>query len=86
MQYITHIKLKYRGKGKGKLLKSQTMQYIKDNFPDIKFVHTGFVGNKEGSLFKMNQLLGFKLFYHNASYEINTDDLENWTNQHVKMH
>lgn len=86
LQYLTHIKLKYRGKGKGKLIKANSMQYIKDNYPDVKFIHTAFVGKKEGSLYKLNQELGFKLFYHNASYEITTSNLEKWSAEHVKQH
>ena len=86
LQFITHIKLKYRGSGKGKLIKAQSMQYIKDTFPDIKYIHTGFVGDKNSPLYKINEKIGFKLFYHSASYEILTAELEKWTAEHVKMH
>lgn len=84
MQFITHIKLQYRSTGKGKLLKGKTMEYIKKNFPDIKYLQTGFVGDKTSALYQMNEKLGFKLFYHNASYEIPTADLEKWASEHEK--
>jgi predicted GNAT family acetyltransferase len=86
MQFITHIKLKYRGSGKGKFLKAHTMKYIKENYPEIKFIRTGFVGKKDSALFKLNEQIGFKLFYHSASYEISTNDLDNWVNEHFKLH
>lgn len=86
LQFITHIKLKYRGSGKGKLLKAHTMQYIKENFPEAKYLHTGFVGNENSPLFKINEKIGFKLFYHSATYEIKTTDLDNWVAEHLKMH
>ena len=86
LQFLTHVKLQYRGSGKGKLLKTSSMLYIKDNFPNIKYIQTGFVGEKTSSLYKMNETIGFKLFYHSASYEIQTTDLEKWTNKHLKKH
>lgn len=86
LQFVTHLKLKYRGSGKGKLLKAQAMKYIKENFSDVKFVNTGFVGSKDSALYKINEKIGFKLFYHSASYEIKTTDLEKWVGQHIAMH
>ena len=86
MQFITHLKLKYRGHGKGKLLKAQTMYYIKENFPNIRYLHTGFVGSSDSPLYKMNEKIGFKLFYHSATFEIKTSDLENWVDSHLSKH
>ena len=84
LQFMSHVKLQYRGSGKGKLLKAKSMNYIKKNFPNIKYVQTGFVGDKTSALYQMNEKLGFKLFYHNASYEIQTADLEKWASEHSK--
>jgi len=86
LQFVTHVKLKYRGTGKGKLLKAESLKYIKENFPNVKYVRTGFVGPKDSSLYKINEKLGFKLFFHSASYEIQAQDLEKWTNEHLTKH
>ena len=82
LQFITHIKLKYRGKGRGKLLKASAIKYITKEFPNIKSIQTGFVGEKEKPLFKINEQLGFKLFFHTATYEINIANLEDWIKSH----
>ena len=82
LQFVTHIKLKYRGTGKGKLLKALSINYLKENFPNVKYVQTGFVGSKDSALYKINEKLGFKLFFHSASYEVKTTDLEKWVKEH----
>ena len=86
LQFVTHIKLKYRGAGLGKLLKALAMKYVKENFSEIKYVNTGFVGSKDSALYKINEKIGFKLFFHSASYEILTSNMEKWVNDHLAMH
>ena len=86
LQFVTHIKLKYRGTGKGKLLKALSINYMKENFPNVKYVQTGSVGSKDTALYKINEKLGFKLFFHSASYEAKTTDLEKWVKEHFSTH
>lgn len=84
LQLITHIKLHYRGKGRGKILKAGSLIRIRDHFKEVDTVKIGYVGEKYSILYEMNLRLGFKLQYQQVFYEIETSKLESWIEKRIR--
>jgi GNAT superfamily N-acetyltransferase len=83
IQFITLVKNKYRGYGKGKWIKAAMLKRIKDQFPAVKCVVTGFV-EKDSAMFYLNNKLGFKLYRESITASMSVDDLDNYLNRKNK--
>jgi len=83
LQLITHIKLHYRGLGRGKLLKAGSLVHVRDNYPQVSTIKLGYVGDENSVLFEMNKRIGFKQQYQQVSFEIKTKELEAWVEKNT---
>lgn len=81
LQLVTHIKLHYRGRGRGKLLKVETLNHVKNNYPSVDTIKIGYVGDENSVLYNINKRLGFKQQYSQVSFEVSTKHLEDWVNR-----
>ncbi|MHA1691720.1 MAG: hypothetical protein ACTSU7_08780, partial [Candidatus Heimdallarchaeaceae archaeon] len=75
MQLLTGVKKEYRGRGLGKWLKADMLLYIRDNFPETKFIQTdNAISNV--SMISINDRLGFKLNIAQTMYKFDLEELE----------
>ena len=75
MQLLTGVKQEYRGRGLGKWLKADMLLYIRDNFPETKFIQTdNAISNK--SMISINDRLGFKHNIAQTMYKFDLAELE----------
>lgn len=69
-QFLTMVKHKYRGDGRGKWLKAATLRYVEKNFPEVETVVTTFAGGETSRLFELNERIGFKLYQEVVTADI----------------
>lgn len=75
MQLLTGVKMEYRGRGLGKWLKADMLLYIRDNFPETKFIQTdNAISNV--SMISINDRMGFKLNIAQTMYKFDLEELE----------
>ena len=72
-QGLTGVLKEYRGKGLGKWLKAQMLVYIKDNYPEVKFIATGNAEHN-APMMSINNRMGFKAFVEEKSYKFDIKD------------
>lgn len=73
-QRTTGVKQEYRGRGLGKWLKAEMLNYVKDNLPKASYIVTGNA-NHNAPMNSINQRLGFKPYYQESSYKFKLSDL-----------
>jgi RimJ/RimL family protein N-acetyltransferase len=73
-QELTGVKIEYRGKGIGKWLKSEMLFFIKQNYPDLKYITTSNSTVNEAML-SINRRMGFKLHEEKRTYKHKIVDL-----------
>jgi len=80
VQDLTGVKEQFRGKGLGKWLKSEMLFFIKESYPDIKYIRTGNA-NSNASMISINERIGFKVHMHRTSYKFKLNELEESLNK-----
>ncbi|NHJ48517.1 MAG: hypothetical protein FK733_12100 [Asgard group archaeon] len=75
-QELTGVNENYTGRGLGKWLKAEMLFYIKNRFPDIKFITTGNNDSNEAML-SINNRMGYRRYKSEIFYEFNIKDLKN---------
>ena len=73
-QELTGVLAPYRGRGLGKWLKAEMIFYIRENFPEAKFIQTGN-NDRNVPIMKINERMGFKRHKNETFYEFNTQKL-----------
>lgn len=61
IQNLTGVREKYRGRGLGKWLKADMLLFVRDNYPDIKYITTGNAYSNAPML-AINTRLGFTTY------------------------
>ena len=73
-QLLTGVKEEYRGRGLGKWLKAEMLTYIKEKFPKVKVVATGFAITN-APMIAINKKLGFKNSNSWVTYKFQIEEL-----------
>ena len=73
-QGLTSVRKKYRGRGLGKWLKAEMLEYTKKAFPEVKFVVTDFAVTN-APMIAINKRLGFKKLKFWSEYKFQVDQL-----------
>lgn len=73
-QRSTGVLNKYRGRGLGKWIKAAMLQYIKETYPDTKWVVTGNA-NSNAPMLAINKALGFREYKSGKAYQMSKDKL-----------
>lgn len=73
-QLLTGVKEEYRGRGLGKWLKAEMLTYIKEKFPKVKVVATGFAVTN-APMIAINKKLGFKNSNSWITYKFQIEEL-----------
>ncbi len=73
-QELTGVKPKYRGRGLGKWIKAEMMVFIKNNFPEIKYISTGNA-DMNAPMLSINDRMGFKSVLTEKCYTIKLEKL-----------
>ncbi|MHA2304737.1 MAG: GNAT family N-acetyltransferase [Candidatus Hodarchaeales archaeon] len=81
-QLLTSVKKEYRGRGLGKLLKAEMLTYVKELFPNIKFVITDFAIVND-PMIAINRKLGFKKYRIWEEYKFDIGNL--WKSLQVQL-
>ncbi|MCY3413022.1 MAG: GNAT family N-acetyltransferase [Candidatus Heimdallarchaeota archaeon] len=74
-QGLTAVLEEYRGKKLGKWLKASAMLYIRDHYPDVKFIQTENA-NVNDAMLGINTKMGFKLHKQRNEYKFTIDELK----------
>jgi GNAT superfamily N-acetyltransferase len=67
-QELTGVKEEYRGRGLGKWLKAEMLLYIKENFPQIKYIETGNA-QSNAPMLSINHRMGYKEYRSGHMYK-----------------
>ena len=79
MQLLTGVKKEYRGRGLGKWLKADMLLYIRDNFPQTKYIQTdNAISN--APMNSINDRMGFKLNIAQTMYKFDLKELDSKLN------
>ena len=73
-QRFTGVRTAYRGRGLGKLLKAAMLQYVRDTYPEAKWVTTGNA-DSNAPMLAINRRLGFKTYRGGSSYQMSREAL-----------
>ncbi len=73
-QLLTGVQEAYRGRGLGKWLKAHMLTFLRDQYPDAKFITTGNASTNAPML-SINERLGFKVHREDAIYKFQLADL-----------
>ncbi|MFW9923364.1 MAG: GNAT family N-acetyltransferase [Candidatus Thorarchaeota archaeon] len=73
-QELTGVKQEFRGRGLGKWLKAEMMYYIKEKYPDVKYIRTGNA-DVNAPMLAINNRMGFKGFQKNYAYKFTLKEL-----------
>lgn len=60
-QELTGVKPEYQKRGLGKWLKAEMAFYIKENYPNIKYITTGNA-NENAPMLSINERMGYKFY------------------------
>ncbi|MBN1331103.1 MAG: GNAT family N-acetyltransferase [Candidatus Heimdallarchaeota archaeon] len=74
IQLITGVKENYRGRGLGKWLKADMMLYIRNNFPEVKYIQTDNA-TTNAPMLSINDRMGFKKYISETIYKFKLQDL-----------
>lgn len=74
-QELTAVIPQYRGRGLGKWLKANMALYLKENYPNIKFIQTGNA-DVNAPMLAINTQMGFKPHRKYVSYKIGNADIQ----------
>lgn len=74
-QNLTGVIDKFRGRGLGKWLKAQMLDYARKSYPDLQWVITGNAYSNDAML-SINKRLGFQEYKGGSTYQIGKEDLE----------
>ncbi len=79
MQLLTGVKQEYRGRGLGKWLKADMLLFIRDNFPDTKYIQTdNAISN--APMISINDRMGYKLNIAQTMYKFDLEEIGNKMN------
>lgn len=73
-QLGTGVLKPYRGRGLGKWIKAAMLQYIKQTYPDTKWIVTGNA-NSNAPMLAINKALGFSEYQSSQTYQMSKDQL-----------
>ncbi|MCE7742246.1 MAG: hypothetical protein GOP50_07275 [Candidatus Heimdallarchaeota archaeon] len=73
-QELTGVTLNFRGRGLGKWLKAEMLFFIKNEFPDVKFVITGNA-DTNAPMLSINNRMGFKMYLEEKCFTMKISDL-----------
>ena len=73
-QELTGVKTEYRERGLGKWLKAEMLVFIKNTFPDVKYVITGNA-DMNAPMLSINERMGFREYLKEKCYTIKLVDL-----------
>ncbi len=76
-QYITGVRLRYRGRGLGKWLKAAMLLRVRKCLPQVQVVVTNNATSNEAML-SINRRLGFKPYKDGFDAQIRLADLEDY--------
>ncbi len=82
-QWMTGVRLPYRGRGLGKWLKAAMLLRVREEFPQIQVVRTGNASSNAPML-SINTRLGFKLYREGMQFQLSLDDLEAYLTRESK--
>lgn len=74
-QWMTGVRLPYRGRGLGKWLKAAMLLRVREQLPQVQVVRTGNASSNAPML-SINTRLGFQLYREGMQFQIGLDDLE----------
>lgn len=80
-QNLTGVLPEYRGKGLGKWLKAQMLLYVKDKYPNTKWVVTGNA-DSNAAMLAINTKLGFREYKASSTYQIKKEALSAFVAKH----
>lgn len=67
-QEMTGVTPKYRGRGLGKWLKAKMLLYIREHYPNVKYIETENA-DSNGPMLAINEKLGFKRVLSSITYK-----------------
>ncbi len=73
-QELTGVLSKYRGRGLGKWLKAQMLFYIKENYPNAKYIITDNA-DENAPMLSINERMGFKRYRGGSVYKLQIEEL-----------
>ncbi|MHA2363207.1 MAG: GNAT family N-acetyltransferase [Candidatus Hodarchaeales archaeon] len=73
-QGLTGVKKEFRGRGLGKWLKAAMLLYIKDKYPEIKYISTGNA-DVNVPMLAINTQMGFKRYKSGSSIKFEVEEL-----------
>lgn len=71
---VTGVRVSQQNRGLGKWLKAAMMLYIRQNYPNVRYLDTGNADNNAPML-HINRQLGFKLHQERVSYKVSYETL-----------
>jgi len=74
-QELTGVRQTHRGRGLGKYIKTAMLLFIRDEFPDLKYVITGNA-SINAPMLSINERLGFKPYKHEKIYKMQVSDMK----------
>lgn len=74
IQNLTAVHPSYQGRGYGKWLKASMLEFIRERYPQARYITTGNANSNEPML-AINRKLGFKKHSGNTAYQISREDL-----------
>ncbi|MHA2249954.1 MAG: GNAT family N-acetyltransferase [Candidatus Kariarchaeaceae archaeon] len=73
-QWLTGVKMEYRGRGLGKWIKAAMLLYLKENYPSIKFVRAGNA-DLNAPMRSINERMGFKTIFKRYDYNLRLEEI-----------
>ncbi|MEE9163252.1 MAG: hypothetical protein V3U17_00420 [Thermoplasmata archaeon] len=80
-QYLTGVRLVYRGRGLGKWLKGAMLLRVQERFPKVEVIVTGNATSNRAML-SINERLGFKFHKEGIDAQISVEASEAWLDRH----
>lgn len=74
-QELTGVSPKYRRRGLGKWLKANMLLFVKDEYPEIKYIVTGNA-HENAPMLSINTRMGFKPYLNWTSYKISREEMD----------
>jgi len=79
-QGLTAVSPAYRNKGLGRWLKAEMMKKILEERPEVEFIRTGNA-NSNAPMLKINNEMGFKPYFANTIWQVDTAQIEKYLNE-----
>ena len=73
-QELTGVRPKHRGRGLGKWLKAEMLLFVRDQFPEVKYVNTGNA-DTNAPMMSINERMGFRRYHTEICYRFELETL-----------